>query len=264
MWALRPISKCFACLWPAHRSLRPRCPRRSERSLWEQEARALGPLLRRQEGVVLPLAIGIMSVLAIMITAVADYTLSNTRAASTSTAGQLANAAAEAGLNDALSVLYASGSPHLRSSLPDLTTGTPLSSTPRYRARYTYSASLVDPFWTITAVGRVENVAGGTRPITRTLRRVVEISASAPQGSNQTVWNYVYSDAAPGTSCLTISNTAGFTTPVYAKGDLCLGQNAHLDHNSAWGSTSPPQVQVGGTIKLSNNSYVGSSAAHIN
>jgi Tfp pilus assembly protein PilX len=217
-----------------------------------------------ERGLALPMALGIMVVLAISVTAVTEYTMSNTRNASNSTAGQLAYAAAESGLNDALSVLYSSGSPHLRASLPDVTTGQSLKSTPRYKVSYTYTSALADPFWTITVVGRVENVTEGTRPVTRTIKRVVQISASAPQGSNLTVWNYVYSDAAPGTTCLTISNTAGFSTPVYAKGDLCLGQTAHLDHNSAWGASSPPQVQVGGTIKLSNNAYVGTSAAHIN
>jgi hypothetical protein len=212
----------------------------------------------------LPMALGIMIVMAIMVSSVADYTFANTRSASSSTGGQLAYGAAETGLNNALSVLYASGSPHLRASLPDVTTAQYVSSTPRYKVSYTYTSTLADPFWTITAVGRVENVTQGSLPITRTIKRVVQISASAPQGSNQTVWNYVYSDAAPGTSCLTISNTAGFTTPVYTKGDLCLGQNAHLDHNSAWGANSPPQVQVGGTIKLSNNSYVGTSGSHMN
>jgi hypothetical protein len=217
-----------------------------------------------QTGLALPMAIGIMAALAIMITSIADYTFSNIRSASRSTGGQLAYAAAESGMNEALAVLFGSGSPHLRSSLPDVTSGVSLKSTPRYKVSYTYTSALLDPFWTITAVGRVENVTEGTKPITRTIKRVVEITSSAPQGSNVTVWNYVYSDAAPGTTCLNISNTAGFTTPVYAKGDLCLGQNSHLDHNSAWGATSPPQIQVGGTIKLSNNAYVGTSASHIN
>src|SRR5207244_12754684 len=31
-----------------------------------------------------------------------------------------------------------------------------------------------------------------------------------------------------------------------------------------WGSSSPAQVQVGGTIKLSNNAYVGTTGTHIN
>jgi Tfp pilus assembly protein PilX len=217
-----------------------------------------------ERGLALPMAIGIMAAMAIMITAIADYTFSNSRNASNSTAAQLAYASAEAGLNNALAVLSNSGSPHLRASLPDITTSQYQISSPRFKTSYTYTSTLADPLWTITVVGRTENVTGATRPVTRTIKRLVLISASAPQGSNQTVWNYVYSDAAPGTTCLNISNTAGFTTPVYAKGDLCLGQNAHIDHNSAWGAGSPPQIQVGGTIKLSNNSYVGTTGSHIN
>ena len=114
----------------------------------------LGRRLRRRldnaDGLALPMAIGIMAVMAIMITAIADYTFSNSRNASNSTAGQLAYTAAESGLNSALSVLYASGSPHLRASLPDVTTAQYLTSSPRYKTSYTYTSSLADPLWTIT------------------------------------------------------------------------------------------------------------------
>src|SRR5579859_2477210 len=106
MGSLRPICKRIAVLLPALPGLRLPRPEPSERSLWEQEARELGLFLRRQDGMALPLAIGILAVLAMMVTAVADYTFANTRNASNSTAGQLAYTAAESGLNDALSALY--------------------------------------------------------------------------------------------------------------------------------------------------------------
>jgi hypothetical protein len=217
-----------------------------------------------EQGFALVMALGMLFVLTVMGTAIAEYAFSNTRQSTNSQARQLAFTAAEAGENTAIAVLFGAASPRLRSSLPDVTTPQVQDATPGYRVSYTYTSTFVDPFWTITAVGRVENKTGGTAPILSRIKRVLEITASAPQGSNLTVWNYVYSDAAPGSPCLNISNTAGFTTPVYTKGDLCLGQNAHVDRNPSWTAGSPPQVQVGGTIKLSNNAYIGTSAAHIN
>ena len=99
--ALRPIGRSLICVLAAWPGWRLAGSQPSERSRWEREAQELGHCLRRERGLVLPLAIGVMAVLVIMITALADYTFSNMRSASRSTAGQLAYAAWESGLNEA-------------------------------------------------------------------------------------------------------------------------------------------------------------------
>jgi len=220
-----------------------------------------------ERALALPLALGVMVALSISVTAVADYTFSNTRNSADSSARNYAYAAAETGMNDALSVLFNSGSV-TQKLFTDQTTPVSVAAPPAYHTSYTWTASFdssVSPnVWTITSTGKVANLTQGTKPDTKVLKRKLEITTSAPQGSNWSVWNYVYADAAPGGTCLTVSNTAGFSTPIYTKGDLCLGQNAHLDKNPAWPAGNPPQVQVGGKIALSNNSYVGTSANKLN
>ena len=62
-------------------------------------------LRRCERGFVLPLTLGISTVLAIVGTTAISYTTSGARTASRSTADQKAYALAEAGVNDALAVL---------------------------------------------------------------------------------------------------------------------------------------------------------------
>jgi hypothetical protein len=221
--------------------------------------------LKSERALALPMAIGIMAALAIMITAITDYTLSNTRSASDSTARQLAYAAAEAGINDALSALYSSSSFHSK-TFSDGTTPVTLKSNPKYKVTYTWTATINDPLWTLTAVGKVLNPNQGTRPITKTLKRTVQVTTAASAGVNTTIWNYIYSDAPPGSACLNLSNNSAIATPFYIRGDLCLGNNAHIDRNNTFSTNFPstPQLQVGGKITLNNNAYIGTSASRLN
>jgi Tfp pilus assembly protein PilX len=221
--------------------------------------------LQSERALALPMAIGIMAALAIMITAITDYTLSNTRSASDSAARQLAYTAAEAGLNDALSALYSSSSFHTK-TFSDGTTPKTLNSNSKYTVTYTWTATVNDPIWTLTAVGTVTNPNQGTRPITKTLKRTVQVTTAASNGVNTTIWNYIYSDAPPGSGCLNLANNSAIATPFYIKGDLCLSNNAHIDRNNTFSTNFPgtPQLQVGGKITLANGAYIGTSANKLN
>src|SRR4051794_18162310 len=68
-------------------------------------ARPLLARLRSQRGFVLPMALGISAVLAIVGTTAVSYTASGARTAARSSADQSAYALAEAGVNNALAVL---------------------------------------------------------------------------------------------------------------------------------------------------------------
>src|SRR5205085_1875963 len=85
-------------------------------------------------------------------------------------------------------------------------------------------------------------------------------------GVNTTIWNYLYSDA-PAGACMNLSNNSAIGTPLYIRGDLCLGNNAHIDRNDAFSTNFPntPQLQVGGKITLGNGgTHVGTSASKLN
>ena len=216
--------------------------------------------LTDQRGMVLPMALGIMLVVGILTAAVIDYSVSNGRSAVDSHQRVVAYDAAEQGMNDALSVLYKASDFHSSSALParsNVSVG--------QQTTYSYSATFVDPVWTITSVGTAPNKTQGSRPVTWTMKRSVRITPSAGAGVDISVWNYIYSDAPPG-NCLTLSNVSGVATPFFVKGDLCLGNNAHIDANATFASLYPStaQVQVGGKITVNNGAYIGTSAARLN
>jgi Tfp pilus assembly protein PilX len=216
--------------------------------------------LKEQRGMVLPMALGIMLVVGILTAAVIDYSVTNGRSAVDSHQRVVAYDAAEQGMNDALSVLYKASDFHSSSALParsNVSVG--------QNTSYSYSATFVDPVWTITSIGTAPNKTQGSRPVTWTMKRSIRISPSAGQGVDISVWNYIYSDAPPG-SCLTLSNNSTIATPFYIRGDLCLNNNAHMDANTTFGSLYPttPQLQVGGKITLANGAYIGTSAARLN
>jgi Tfp pilus assembly protein PilX len=221
--------------------------------------------LSREEGFALVLALGVSMVLGIAVTTMADYTFSNTRSASSSSGAQLAYTAAEAGLNDALTTLFSSGSVHTK-TFQDGASQT-LASNPSYHVSYTWTATVNDPVWTLTGTGTVQNVSQGSRPITHTLKRTLRVQASAGgSGPNMTVWNYIYSDAPPGSPCMPLANNSAIATPLYIRGDLCISNNAHIDVNAAFASAYPttPQLQVGGKITMGNNAYIGTSSQRLN
>lgn len=227
--------------------------------------RRLSDVCRREEGFALVLALGFTVALAITATSLADFSVSNLRSASTSEAGRLAYSAAETGLNDALAVLYASSSYHMK-TFADQTTPVTVSSLPGYKVTYTWSAAVTDPVWRVTAVGTVQNTTQGSRAITRTVEQMLELKPSAGAGVNTTIWNYIYSDAPPGSPCFPLLPNASIAVPLYVKGDLCVSNNAHIDANAAFSAAYPttPQLQVGGEITIGNNGYIGTSSNPLN
>jgi Tfp pilus assembly protein PilX len=217
--------------------------------------------LRSERGMALVLALGIMTVVLAMGVGVTEYTFSNVRSSNGSRQDTLAYAAAETGMNNALSVLFNSSDYHSSSSLPAVSN----QNAGPNGEQYSYSATLVDPVWTITVTGTAPNKTQGSKPDTRIMKRRVRIAPSAAGGVSNTVWNYIYSDAPPG-SCLNLANNSSIGTPLYIRGDLCLSNNAGVTRNDAFTTNFPstPQLQVGGKITLGNNAFIGSSAAPLN
>jgi Tfp pilus assembly protein PilX len=214
-----------------------------------------------ERGLALVMAIGIMAVLLVSGTALTQYTFSNTRSSSASRQDGLAYAAAEAGMNDALSVLFNASDFHSSSSLPAVSNQVAGPD----GEKYSYSATLVDPIWTITATGTAPNMTQGTKLDTRTVKQQIRITPAAAGGVSNTVWNYIYSDA-PAGNCMNLSNNSTIGTPLYIRGDLCLSNNAGITRNNTFATNfaSTPQLQVGGKITLGNNAFIGTSAARLN
>jgi Tfp pilus assembly protein PilX len=222
--------------------------------------------LRRETGFALPMALGISVLLGMSVVSMVDYTAADARSTNESGARALAYTSAERGMNDALAVLFYASSPHQTTALPSYSS--PLTRMGQYRVSYSYTGTLVDPVWTIAATATIQNVTQGSRPITKTLKRTLRITAGAAgAGPNMTIWNYIYSDAPPTDPCMPLANNSAISSPLYVRGNLCLSNNAHVDRNDQFSSLYPgvPQLQVGGWLTLGNGTtHIGTSAAPLN
>jgi Tfp pilus assembly protein PilX len=172
--------------------------------------------LRAQEGITLIMAIGILGVLSLTGATLIYYSSSNARNASATKGRETAYTLAEAGVAQALSVLNSSLSPLTGSLLAETTLQLEGGSV-------TYSGTLTDTTWTITATGTVKNPTGAD-DITRTLTQNAEVYG-LKSGATVAAWSRWYADST--TSCLTIEDVE-ITMPIATRGDLCLRGSASV------------------------------------
>ena len=205
-------------------------------------AKRLARELAEEAGLALPLALGVMTSLSIAATSIVYFSTQNQSNASRFAGDQVSYAAAEAGLNYALRELYAAPDPLAKTLLPErrVTVGA---------SEVAYSGALDERthVWTLTARAAMHGPAG--QPLSRTLRRTVEVRGINP-GATITAWNRVYQDDAA--SCLAIENVA-VPSPVATRGDICLLGTAALTSS----------VDAGGSIALDKHAFIGAPNAHV-
>jgi Tfp pilus assembly protein PilX len=188
-------------------------------------------LLRRQDGISLVLAVGILGVLSLSGSTVVYFSSSNARSANHSKATSTAYDLAEAGVAHALSILSHALNPATGTLLPT-TTLTLQGGTA------TYSGTLVGNVWTITSTGIVKNPTGAS-DVRRTITKTVQLSAIA-NGSNSSAWNRIYHDST--TSCLTIPAGVVIPSNIASRGNMCL--------NNSTITGAATNVAVGGTVTI--------------
>lgn len=182
--------------------------------------------------------------LAVLASSVSYYVTRNTASAARSLAAQKARDLAEAGLNDATAALYEATDKLASNAVP-----APASPVALAGGRYTYSAALAGSVWTLTGTGTQPAPGSTSLPaITRTVSRQVKIV----QQPILDIWQYLYSDTTTG--CMSVSNNATISAPLYVRGNLCVGNNAHI-------TGSPLQVRQ--TLTLANNASVGYANAKV-
>jgi Tfp pilus assembly protein PilX len=209
---------------------------------------------RTERGQALPLALGVSVALMMTVTTVVEYTSSNSRWSSYSRANVSAYSLAEAGMNDARSVLWKALNPRDGTSVPQTTVALDGGSA-------TFSGVYDDPTstWTLTSIGSVTNPNGtANRAVTRTIKSKVRVSTASISGADDVIWNYLYTDAPPGT-CMNLANNSVISTPLYVRGDLCMGNNSSI----AGGVTQV--LQVGGSLTIGGGgTTVGTAANKVN
>ena len=216
--------------------------------------------LRSERGQSLVLTLLVLFVLAIVLSTVIIFTSSNQRNSTYQRAAQTASSLAEAGVNNAISVLANPAnsccleqSTLMPSTSASASSQTYTAGTAKWWGTYDNTANT----WTLSGQSTIANPTGpGATPITKTVTVTVHVNSPKPTNYQVGVWNAVYSPAGPTASCDTsIGQGITISIPVYVGGNLCMGQNATI---------SKP-VYVGGYLFFNNKQgSIGSNGATIN
>jgi Tfp pilus assembly protein PilX len=145
--------------------------------------------LRREDGIALLMAIGMLLVLTVAGTTVVVMTSSNARSSLNSKSTDASYSLAEAGLAEALSKLAAADDP-TDSTIEPVTTITLGAGTA------TYSGTLSGATWTLTSTGKMNNATGPSAgQIQRTLTRTVTVSDTSIGTFSQPNWSRIHHDS---------------------------------------------------------------------
>ena len=217
-----------------------------------------------EHGQSLVMALLILTFLAVSLGSVIFFTAGNQRTSNLQKAQATAASLAEAGVNNAVSVLANPANaanletPWGASSTAVLPDGS--ASHPAYTTNYSGGSvkwwgnlDTTYEVWTLHAQATVKNPTGGAAaPIVRKMSAQVQVNAPNPTNFQVGVWNTVYSPKGPTAGQCDTSIGQGITIsiPVYVGGNLCMGQNAVI--------TKP--VYVGGFLTFQNKQgHIGSS-----
>jgi len=224
--------------------------------------------LADERGQSLVLTLLVLFILAIALSTVIIFTSSNQRNSSYQKAAQTANSLAEAGLNNAISVLAnPNNSPYLETAatktqqavLPDNSFYAPTSKAyAGGTVQWWGTLNTSSEAWTVYGKATVSNPTGPTAsPIVKTIHATIQVNTPPSNSYQVGVWNTVYSPfgPTPGVCDTTIGQGINISVPVYVGGNLCMGQNATI--------TKP--VYVGGFLFFNNKQgSIGSSISPVN
>lgn len=221
-------------------------------------------LLRRQDGITLVMAVGILGVLTVSGTTLIYYSSTNARSVSYSTANASAYDLAESGINEMMSVLSKPDNNALNKYLlGEQTNGTVTHTT------HTYQGGTVEWYgtltqsvngssmWSLTSIGRVANPTGASASqVTRTLTAKVPVVPTYTQPLNNPAWNFIYSRGTGQTCDMTIQQSVVVQSPLYVAGNLCLTNTASI--------TSGPLVVQGSLTMSQSANFAGTSTTPLN
>ena len=222
--------------------------------------------LRDERGQSLVIALLVMTFLAVALGAVMFFSAGNQRNANYEKAAQVATSLAEAGVNNAVSVLSNPSNSCCLEIAPGTTGAVLPGPAPATPLSQTYNGNTVtwwgslntladgSKVWTLYGHASVQNPTGpSASPVVKTVSAQVLVHAPVKSNFNVNVWNTVYSPFGPSAGCDTnIGQGITLSVPVYVGGNLCMGQNATI--------TKP--VYVGGFLSFQNKQgSIGSNGA---
>ncbi len=207
-----------------------------------------------EDGIAIVVALATTLVLAIAGTSLFAFTGANGRATRLDSAQTSARSIAEAGMEQAVSVLNLPSNDALDANLlaPRTTT--------LHEGTATWSGILYEPldtdsYWIITSTGSVRN-PDASNNVTATVKAKVVVMASRTAPANNVAWNYIYTTKPPTDQCdETIQQSVQVASPLYVSGNLCL-------QNSATVVRGPLDVR-GNLTMFQKANGVGSAGAKI-
>ena len=209
----------------------------------------LRQLLKRQDGITLIMAVGILGMLSLTGVTLIYYSSTNARSAEYSAHNASAYDLAEAGIDEMMAVLW---KPTNNALMPDLLPET----THDYEGgTLTWSGTLdqLTQTWSLTSTGRIDNPTGqGASDVSRTLTAKVPVTPTLTQPLNNPAWNYIYATGTGQPCDMTVSNNVTGSSRLYVEGNLCLQNNVAVMQTS---------LLVRGNLDLMNNAQVGSSTS---
>ena len=115
--------------------------------------------------------------------------------------------------------------------------------------------------WTITSIGSVRNAFGGA-PTIRTLTATVHIRTRASQTNVVPAWNYVFvKDTTPNVCNVTLDNTTSLSSSLYVEGNLCFKNSAGISEPNP---ADPVLLEVRGKLVWLNGATRGVGDASTN
>ncbi len=206
-------------------------------------------LLRRQDGITLIMAIGILGILTMTGTTLIYYANTNARSAAYSDQKSEAYDLAEAGINEMMAVLARPENNALHGNLLPQTTSTYPDGT------VTWWGVLNDQTqtWALTSTGTIKNPTGSTASAAkRTLTASVPVTPTYTQPLNNPAWNYIFNKHTGSACDMTLANNVTGSSRLYVAGNLCLSNNVTISQTA---------LVVRGNLDLSNNAAVGASTS---
>jgi hypothetical protein len=224
-----------------------------------------------ERGFALVIALGVTVVLSMTVVTVIASATSNQRSSTMSGGRSAAYNLAEAGINNAMSVLRLSTNNALdkyvfctdAASLPPLPcvrTDTYSAGTVVWYGTLYQNTAAGTAYWDVFSTGHVRNPFGGA-DYQKTIRATIPVVPVTTQPLNNPSWNYIFSRATGSgvafSGCdMTLANSVDVTAPLYVMGNLCLQNTAKISKG--------PLIVMGSVDLQASANQIGAAGADIN
>ena len=238
--------------------------------------RRLRQVLGNEQGFALVIALAVTVVFSLTVVTVIESASSNTRTSDRSKGRISAYSLAEAGINNAASILAKSNSYDAHLLHPQGTyKPSDCASPPANPSTAPLLGNTCDPYswsydggtttmwgwfnsatsdWTITSTGTVRNAFANTST-SRTLTATVHVRAAPSQDNYVTAWNYVFvKDTTPNTCNISLDQSTNFAVSTYVEGNLCFKNQAYIAETD---TTDPINLLVRGKLVWLSGSSKG-------